>query len=282
MKYRFLQFPGGKMKAVTLSYDDGYPQDLRFSDVITHYGLKCTFNLTAKNRLTPEQVREYMLDRGHEIAVHGAQHRAMGVQRPIDGIKDVLDCRKHLESTYDIFVRGMAYPDTGIRRFANTAEYGDIKQYLTDLGIVYSRTLGGDNSSFTLPTDWHAWMPTAHHGNPALPEWIDKFLELDYNAFSITGVYPRLLYIWGHSFEFENNHNWDVLYKICEKISGREDIWYATNMEIYEYVTAYHSLIYSADGTVIYNPTRFKIWFVIDKKPYVIESGETLRIQGGA
>ena len=45
MKYRFLRFPEGKQKAVTLSYDDGCKEDIRFSDVITKYGLKCTFNL---------------------------------------------------------------------------------------------------------------------------------------------------------------------------------------------------------------------------------------------
>ena len=45
MRYRFLRFPGGRDKAVTLSYDDGNRNDIKFSDIITKYGLKCTFNL---------------------------------------------------------------------------------------------------------------------------------------------------------------------------------------------------------------------------------------------
>ena len=36
--YKFLRFPGGKAKAVTLSYDDGSRADLKFSDVITEKG----------------------------------------------------------------------------------------------------------------------------------------------------------------------------------------------------------------------------------------------------
>ena len=40
MRYKFLRFPGGKPKAVTLSYDDGVPEDRRFSDTITKYGIK--------------------------------------------------------------------------------------------------------------------------------------------------------------------------------------------------------------------------------------------------
>ena len=55
-------------------------------------------------------------------------------------------------------------------------------------------------------------------------------------------------------------------------------MWYATNMEIYDYVTAYHSLVWSADNTILYNPTLRKIWLEIDGQPITIESGETLRL----
>lgn len=37
-------------------------------------------------------------------------------------------------------------------------------------------------------------------------------------------------------------------------------------MEIYDDVTAYHSLIYSADGTRVYNPTLREIGFNTDRK----------------
>ena len=39
-----MRFPQVKAKAITLSYDDGYSDDARLSDVITGYGLKGTFN----------------------------------------------------------------------------------------------------------------------------------------------------------------------------------------------------------------------------------------------
>ena len=155
-----------------------------------------------------------------------------------------------------------------------------IKQYLVELDIAYSRTLGGDNNSFMLPADFYAWMPTAHHNNPKVMEYIDEFLSIDVS----TNVYypkrfPRLLYIWGHSYEFDNNKNWDRIEKICQEISGKEDTWYATNIEIYNYVTAYNSLIASADGNTIYNPTLYKIWFDVDGRLYSIESGETINIE---
>lgn len=283
MRYKFLRYPGGKAKAVTLSYDDGCPEDVRFSDTITAAGLKCTFNLNGEKlrwgNLSKETIIEKFLDRGHEIAVHGANHIAPGNCTAIEGIRDVLDCRLELEERYGMIIRGMAYPDSGITRFANGATYGSIKNYLTDLGIVYSRTLGGDNNRFELPADWHAWMPSAHHSNPKVLELIDEFLKVDVSPRIYGAVRtPKLFYLWGHSYEFERNGNWELLDEICSKLGGRDDIWYATNIEVYEYVNAYNSLVCSADGTIIYNPTLIDVWFDIDGKEYKVASGETLKI----
>lgn len=279
-RYRYLRFPEGKAKAVTLSYDDGCAQDEKFSDIISEYGLKCTFNLTGgEGALSKETIEEKFFARGHEIAVHGYSHRAEGTMRAIEGIQDVLNCRMYLEHKYDRIIRGMAYPDCGITRFANGASYEAIKNYLTELDIAYARTLGGDNKSFELPSDWHRWMPTAHHDNERLFEFIDEFLRLDLSINTYRAArQPRLFYLWGHSFEFDRHNNWDRLTQICEKISNKNDIWYATNMEIYEYVVAYNSLIYSADGSKVYNPTLVEIWFDVDGVLYFIRPGETIRI----
>ena len=48
MRYRFLRFPEGKAKAVTFSYDDGCPEDIRLAEILSEYGLKCTFNLNCE------------------------------------------------------------------------------------------------------------------------------------------------------------------------------------------------------------------------------------------
>ena len=286
MRYQFLRFPGGKPKAVTFSYDDGCIEDIRFSQILTKHKLKGTFNLNCDvlrkgSGLSQADVEEHLLANGHEIAVHGQLHRAEGGLRPIEGIRDVLECRLELEEKYGRIIRGMAFPDFGITKMYNGASYEAIKQYLKELDIVYSRTLGGDNNRFTLPEDWLAWMPTAHHNNPALMGWLEEFLNFDYTA---KGIYcanrgPRLCYIWGHSYEFERNQNWELAEQICAKVAGKEDVWYATNMEIYEYVTAYQSLVYSADGSRIYNPTLNTIWMERDEKLYSIQSGEEVKME---
>ena len=45
--------------------------------------------------------------------------------------------------------------------------------------------------------------------------------------------------MWGHSYEFENNNNWVILKNFCKTAGGREDIWYATNIEICDYISAF-------------------------------------------
>ena len=284
MRYQHLRFPNGLAKAVTFSYDDGCRGDLRLAETLDRYGIKCTFNLSKlaqkpEHGLTAEEIKEHILSKGHEVAVHGYFHRAEGALRPIEGIRDVLDCRLELEHSFDRIIRGMAYPDSGITKMLVGTTFSDIKHYLKDLDIAYARTLGGDNDTFRLPEDFYAWMPTAHHNNAKIFDYIQEFVGQDmsvkqYGAYR----YPRLFYLWGHSFEFDGGNNWDRLDRICEELGGKEDIWYTTNIEIYDYVMAYRSLVYSADGTMIYNPTVTTVWMDIDGAVYCIEPGKTVRI----
>lgn len=285
MRYRFLRFPEGKLKAVTFSYDDGCRFDIRLAEIFSKYNLKATFNLNSawlgKNEndwhLTRDEIKEHIVDRGHEIATHGAEHRANGNLRTIDGIYDVLNCRLGLEKDFDAIVRGLAYPDTGIIHLNNGATRAGIEAYLKELDIVYARTLGQVNKTFDLPQNWYQWMPTAHHDDKEVPELVDAFLNYEAQQY-LARREPKLFYLWGHSYEFDKKNNWEHIEEICQKLSGKEDIWYATNIEIYDYVAAYNSLVYSADGSKIYNPTLKQIWLDIDGKPYTVRPGETIRI----
>ncbi len=277
MRYVFLRYPNGKAKAVTFSYDDGVVQDLLLAALFDRYGIKATFNFTSSVRFTKEEIEECFLSKGHEIATHCAHHRANGNLRMIEGIREVLDCRLALEEMCNGIIRGMAYPDTGITLMGNLEGYEKIKNYLTELDIAYARTLGGDNDSFLLPQDFHAWMPSAHHDNPNILDYIDSFLQVDTSAnVYFSKRYPRLLYIWGHSFELDRKNNWEHMEDICQRLAGNESLWYATNIEIYDYVQAYKSLRYSANGRRIFNPTLLTVWLDVDGETYSIPSGETL------
>lgn len=286
MKYRFLRYPDGKAKAVTLSYDDGMPQDIRMAEVLGKYGMKCTFNLNSgiiverilEGYMTPEEVKCHLLDAGHEIAIHGRLHQAPGLSRPIEVVQEMLKCREMLEKTFGRIIRGMAYPDTGITDFQHDQNYGTIRQILQELDIVYARTVMGGNDKFKLPTDWYAWAPTTHHNDYYVLDDAKQFVELDVDTTRGTYRWPRLFNMAGHSYEFDRDNNWERLEELCQILGNREDIWYATNMEIWEYVNAYNSLVFSADSSMVYNPTLYKIWFEVDEKVYSVEPGQTITV----
>ena len=286
MRYRFIRFPGGKPKVVTLSYDDGCRADIKLSEILSKYNMKCTFNINSEYiaetdtgwYLTSKEIKEHIIDKGHEIAVHGARHRANGNIKPIEGIQDVLNCRLTLEKEFGVIVRGMAYPDSGIRHFHNNVTYSDITSYLKSLDIAYARTISKANDSFYYPEDWYRWIPTAHHYDAEVFDLIEKFTSFKLEDTYLACKLPKVFYLWGHSYEFDKRDDWGRMEEICQKLGNKDDTWYATNMEIYEYVQAYHSLVFSADSKIIYNPTLKKIWFDIDDVPYSIEPGETLKI----
>lgn len=286
MRYQFMRFPEGKMKAITLSYDDGFRTDIQLAEILNEYGFKATFNINSSSlsktendgRLTAEEIRNHLLSAGHEIAVHGEHHIAPGNVSAIVGIHDVFECRKSLENAFGGIIRGMAYPDSGINRISGNTSKEEIKNYLKMLGMKYARTLGGDNDRFEMPGDWYEWMPTAHHNNVKLTEYINKFLALE-SPIYFYGATPKLFYLWGHSFEFQNNNNWNIMKDFCKAAANHDDIWYATNGEICDYTMAYHALEFNVDNTLVYNPTLYEIWFCADGKTYSAKSGETLEIK---
>lgn len=285
MRYRFLRFPGGKFKAVTFSYDDGLYSDIRLAKILASYGMKGTFNLSTglmsdtdgNHYLSANEVREHIVPLGHEIAIHGHSHSAPGLNRPIDIIDEFLTCRKNLEREFGGIIRGMAYPDSGIKILSGEKRGEDVKYLIKSLDIAYARTTY-DDRTFSLPNDLYEWSATAHHNDPEIMKYVDEFLSLNEKKLYVSRRFPKLMFIWGHSAEFDNENNWELLEEICEKLSGREDTWYATNMEICEYMKAYEQLIFSADGKTVYNPTLKTVWFDLDGTLYSVNSGETIYI----
>lgn len=262
----YISFPGGKAKALTMSYDDGKLQDERLLAIFNKYGIRGTFNLNfglmglqkTPPRFEKEQIKE--LYKGHEIATHTMTHPTIA-RCPLTAVAaDILEDRKGLEKALGTIVRGHAYP--------NGSYSEEIKQMFHQLGIAYGRvveTTGG----FELPTDYMEWKGTCHHNDPKLMEYAKFFAEFK------KPQYLKLMYVWGHSYEFDNNNNWEVIEEFCKYMGGRDDIWYATNIEIVDYMTAAKNLQYSADGEAVYNPNACSIWLHLNDEKYVEIPGGT-------
>ena len=258
MDYTFLRFPNFRQKALTLSYDDGVVYDEKLIEIMNWYSLKGTFNLNSglfaekdgERRLTKERAVKLYKNSGHEVAVHGAKHLALtSVGSEIGGL-DILEDRKNLEELFGGIIKGMAY--------ANGAFDDRVVEILKACKIKYARTTVS-TESFALPQDWLRLPATCHHNNPKLMELADRFLE-DRNSGWFWSNKPKLFYLWGHSYEFNDQNNWEVIEAFAKKVGNREDVWYATNMEIYDYVKAFESLEYSVDGKTISNPSNYDLY----------------------
>ena len=272
----FVRFPGGKVKAVTLSYDDGVEQDIRLIKIMKENGLKGTFNLssglyakegtnyeagTIHRRMTRQQAIDVYQNSGMEIAVHGLTHPFLEHLSPSTCTYEVLQDRINLETEYGTIIRGMAYP---------YGSYSDsVVDCLKHCGIAYSRTTKS-TESFGIPTDWLRMPATCHHNNLHLMELAKKFVEDSRDRT------PMLFYLWGHSYEFERDDNWEVIEEFAEYIGKREDIWYATNIEIYDYMKAFGQLIFSADGRQAWNPTAIDLYLKYNGRNYCIRPDEKI------
>ena len=129
--------------------------------------------------------------------------------------------------------------------------------------------------NFEVTYDWLRMPATCHHADDKLFELAEKFVagEPSKEWFKYTGW---LFYVWGHSYEFRTEEDWLRMEGFVSMVANREDTWYATNIEIYEYVNAYRGLIYSQNGQKAYNPSAISVYMIHAGKKYVINPGETV------
>ena len=272
----YMKLKDGKSKVLTLSYDDGVVQDKRLIEIMNKHGLKGTFNINSgiyapenadpnrtSGRLTLSEAKELYTNSGHEVAVHTLTHPFLESLTNEEVIYEITEDRKSIEKEYGTIARGMAYP---------FGTYSDkVVEVLEKCGIVYSRTVRS-TEQFSFPENWLTLHPTCHHKNSRLMELADKFLNEQPRYAHINNMF----YLWGHSYEFDNDNNWNVIEEFAEKTGGKDDVWYATNIEIYDYVKAYENLQVSYDKKIIHNPSAIDVWVLDNNETFVIRAGETI------
>lgn len=215
-------------KFLTFSYDDGIVQDKRLVEIFNEYGMKCTFNLNS-GIMTPEShwenkghevyrmTREEMGDmyNGHEIACHFRTHANPAELSEEEIEFEISDDIKKLSEMFNCKIVGGAYP---------YGYYNDeVVKTLEKYGIKYYRTVES-TGSFDFQTDLMRFKPTCHHNDPKLFKYAEQFINAESEN-------PMIFYVWGHSYEFDGDDNWDRIEKLCKMLSGKSDILCCTNSE---------------------------------------------------
>lgn len=267
-------FPGGKPKALTLSYDDGVVQDRRLVGICKQYGVKCTFNLGSAvlgyqgtapkpngdtidiSKVSAGEVPSLYADQ--DIGGHGLYHSALNMVGSPLVVYEIIEDRHRLEALSGRLVRIFAYP------FGNFSS--ETKQVLRLCGYEGARTVRSTHS-FSIPEDFLEWDPTCHHNDPELMKLAAQFCNGHFFG-------PALFYLWGHAYEFDGDDNWDVIEQFLKYITAyQESIWFSSNTEVLDYVTAYRRLIYAADGSMIHNPSAMDVWISVGQSPLCLRAG---------
>ena len=275
--YKLLRFPDFKLKALTLSYDDGIRADVKLTEVLSENGIKATFNLNSglfaqrdgEHRLSENEAKKLYDLKNFEVALHGERHLSLAEVSEDVAVRDIANDRQNLERDFGGIINGMAY--------ANGSYNDSVVEILKKCGIKYARTTKS-TQNFDLPEDWLRLCPTCHHNDPELMNLADKFINFKDDLYFWANS-PKLFYLWGHSYEFDNNSNWEIIEKFAQKVGGKDDIWYATNGEIYDYVQAYNRLEYSINGETIFNPSVITVYLYYYGKRVSIKGGETVVVE---
>lgn len=276
-----MRFPGGKRKALTFSYDDGIRQDKRLVEIFNKYGLKGTFNINSgtmgderdsdkpNGRMSASEIKTVYA--GHEVALHAYTHPFLEKLPVPSALYEVSKDRETLEEVLARPIRGMAYP---------YGSYNDnVLEVLKLCCICYCRTTPPTHT-FEIAQNPLIFRPTCHHSD-------EKIFELLESFFADNDTYGRckLCYIWGHSYEFDSGkkfNDWDHAENMAAAASGHEDsVWYATNIEIFDYVTAYNRLIFSMNMRYVTNPNAIPVSFALGSKgesPFTVNPGETISL----
>lgn len=218
-------------KAVTFSFDDGVESDKKLIELFNKYNLKCSFNLNS-GKIESSDTWDYngflvkrpipfdkSIYKGHEICAHGRLH-LMPNELNKKELRDEFDEDiKNLEEIFNTKITGSAY--------AFGVYSDDAVNHLKSIGIDFARTVDS-TYSFDVQKDLLRFNPTCSFSDSEIFNLSEKFLKSNSDT-------PQIFYIWGHSYELDGNNLCEHMEKLCKILSGKNDILYAANSEVFRY-----------------------------------------------
>ena len=199
---------------------------------------------------------------GHEIACHTVSHGWCANMPAVSVLNETLKDRLILEKIAGYPVMRYVIPERKLQRGINIRNEKLRNCVFKNYPV---------KSQFHPSGKFYALAPDLPPPRSTATDWTNSWEILTRNG------NVRCFYTWGHSHELRTEQDWDNMRRICETLAGNEKIWYATNIEIYRYMTDCRRLVVSADENIIYNPTATDIWIEKDKKDIIkVPAGTTV------
>lgn len=263
------RFPGGKRKALVMSYDDGSEHDRRLVEIFNRHGIRATFHLNSGKLDSPHHISQQevrTLYVGHEVACHTVSHPDLTALSLNEVRREVGQDRAFLEDLLGQPVRGLAYP---------FGKYNaQVVGIMSELQMAYGRTTC-ITGRFGLPQTPLELTTTGHHNSAfALGE---RFLgdESDGLVF---------MYLWGHSYELDGfmsgdrTRDWRYMEAFCRLISGNPEIYYGTTVEVVDYLDGMRQLAWTGRPRHLHNPSALSLWVIWGKRCLEIPPGGKIPI----
>lgn len=236
-----------RVAAVTTSWDDGHPLDLRLAELLGSHGLRGTFYVPGRYDGGPvmeaDEIRA-LHRMGMEIGSHTMNHLVLTKLREDQVLQELSDSKKWLEDLLGEPVVSFCYPKGKFNRM--------VRAQVVKAGYLLART----TVAFRIECPSNPWlMPTSFQFYPhrraihirhavregnlkGLKDWkrlwgmetnlIRLAERMSENVAAAGGV----LHIWGHSWELEKFNLWDRLDEVLIRITEAQRLVAFTNAQV--------------------------------------------------
>jgi len=221
--------------AITTSWDDGHPLDLKLARLLANYGLKGTFYVPTEYSEWPLMTRSEILEldrMGMEIGSHTVNHAILPQLTEPHARRELTDSRKTLEDLLGKPVPAFCFPKGRFNsRTCSLVREAGYKLARTTVGFRTAR--GFDPSCMPVslqfvphPRSIHVRHALKDANVKGLLNWLRVCkLGTDLEQLCVTMMKSAaadggLFHIWGHSWEVEELGLWRQLEHVFEAASS--------------------------------------------------------------
>jgi peptidoglycan-N-acetylglucosamine deacetylase len=223
--------------ALTTSWDDGHPLDLRVAELLAKYGLQGTFYIpleTGHPILRGEQVSE--LAKVFEVGAHTLHHVDLTATPDAEAKNEIAASKRHVEEITDKACRTFCFPRG---RFARRHV-----AMVKNAGFAAARTVELLSLNAPTQTDGFSLIPTTVQAYSHTPlaywkncakrlkpanllraigggtnqDWASIAIFMLERASESGGVF----HLWGHSWEIEETGQWQALERVFSAMELRK------------------------------------------------------------
>lgn len=232
---------------VTTSWDDGHELDTKMASLLADHGCRGTFYVSPLSREIPPERRISQsslvdLSAHFEVGCHTLTHPHLTRLAPAEAAAEIGDGKKAVQDVIGRSVSSFCYP--------YGAYHPDHVEMVRAAGLRVGRStrrfsVAASPDPLQMATTTHAarykrdgWQVARRGPSPlkVIRMWRDWDV-LARSVFEEAYAHGGVIHIWGHSWEVEQNGDWQRLSNLLDEVAARDAVTMVTNAELGERAT---------------------------------------------